>query len=581
MKTLLQKLNDILDGKQKKQCFCLLLLTIAGSILELFSVSALLPFVSLLLDSEHMMQNRYIVWLCEFLSISNLPALIVVLCIALIFLFMAKNVFLIAILKKRMYTVNDIRLSLTKRVLYSYMHRDYGFHTMTHSSILLRGMDEDVSGLANCLNQIFVTILEGLTIVLIVIGLLVLSPIPTLFLFLFVGCFGYTYLKRQQKNIQLAGEVYSYNAAVAKKHAIQAFGGIKEILVTKTTDYFADQCSNSMEERIHSESERGISEKAPTYMFELIIMTAFLLMLIVVSLMGGNSISISGQLSAFGVAALRLLPSVGRLNTAWSSLLFYKVSVDNVYNTLQDIERADSIQKNKSKFEKISFNNSIQMKNIWWKYENRESYVLQGIDLKIKKGEAIALIGPSGSGKTTLADIMLGLFRPIQGEITVDGVLIDCDNPAWSSFIGYVPQTAYLLDDTIRSNVAFGVEGSQINDEHIWEILEKVQLKDFIKSLPSQLDTLIGENGVRISGGQKQRLSIARALYRNPEVLIFDEATSALDTETEVAIMESIDALRGNKTLIIIAHRLSTIQRCDHIYTVSNGKITEEESVPV
>lgn len=581
MKNLFNKLNNILSRKQKKQCMILLLLTVAGSILELFSVSALLPLVTLLLDSEHVMQNKYVIYFCKLFSINNLSILIISFCVALIFLFIVKNMFLIAILKKRMYTVNDIRFSLTKRVLDSYMQRDYSFHTLTNSSVLLRGMDEDVSGLANCLNQIFVTILEGLTIILIVTGLLIISPIPTILLFIFIGTIGYTYIRRQKRIIQSAGEVYSYNAAVAKKHALQAFGGIKEILVTRTMVYFADQCSESMKKRIHSESERGISEKAPTYMFELIFMMAFLLMLISVSFLGESTMSISGQLSAFGVAALRLLPSVGRLNTAWSSLLFYKVSVDNVYATLQDVEKNQNVVKAVEKYSTICFKNTIVIDGVWWKYEGRDEYILQGIYLEIQRGEAIAIIGPSGSGKTTLADILLGLYMPQKGKITVDGVDINWHNPAWAIFIGYVPQTAYLLDDTIRSNIAFGINRNEIDDAYIWDILSKVQLDDFVKELPHQLDTVIGENGVRISGGQRQRISIARALYRDPQVMIFDEATSALDSETESAIMESIDALRGHKTLIIIAHRLTTIQRCDHIYEVTDGRIKKVEHLSI
>ncbi|MEY8324128.1 ABC transporter ATP-binding protein [Lachnospiraceae bacterium 54-11] len=581
MKTLYIKLNSILTAKQKKQCYFLLLLTVAGSFLELFSASALLPVISLLLDTENMMKNHYIISFCKWLSIPNLAVLIIVFCVMLIVLFYIKNMFLIAILKKRMHTVNSIRFEVSKRVLYSYMHQDYSFHTLTHSSTLLRGMDDDVLGLSNCLNQIFITILEGLTVFLIVGGLLLISPIPTLFLFLFAGSSGYIYLRRQQKRIKRAGEVFSYNMAVARKHALQAFGGIKEILVTRTNDYFTEKCSNSMKERIDSEGEHGISEKAPTYMFELIIISAFLLMLIAVSLLGNDLADLKGQLSAFGVAALRLLPSLGRLNTAWSALVFYRVTIDHVYDTLQNIEELEKIGEEKGIFTPISFEHDIQLKSIWWRYENREDYILKDVDVNIKKGEAIALIGPSGSGKTTLADIMLGLFKPIKGQIMVDDTVVDCGNPAWSSFIGYVPQSAYLLDDTIRNNIAFGEEEAEIDDEYIWALLEKVQLKSFVQSLSQRLDTFIGENGVRISGGQKQRLSIARALYRNPEVLIFDEATSALDTETEAAIMESIDALRGNKTLIIIAHRLTTIQRCDHIYTVAEGTIKEEKNVPV
>ena len=206
-----------------------------------------------------------------------------------------------------------------------------------------------------------------------------------------------------------------------------------------------------------------------------------------------------------------------------------------------------------------------------WKYPESKKATLQGINLEIKKGESVAFIGESGAGKTTLADIILGLYIPQEGTVTVDGVSIYDIPQDWSRIVGYVPQSVYLLDDTIRNNILFGEK--QMDDKKIWDALKQAQLYDFVKTLPDGLNTIVGERGIKFSGGQRQRIAIARALYYNPDILVLDEATSALDNETEEALMESIEALQGLKTLIIIAHRLSTIRNCDKIYEVKDGKI--------
>ena len=215
----------------------------------------------------------------------------------------------------------------------------------------------------------------------------------------------------------------------------------------------------------------------------------------------------------------------------------------------------------------------LTVDNVHWQYPSAEKEVLSGITLHIRKGTSVALIGHSGAGKTTLADIILGLYRPQQGCIRFKGTDIRTISGQWSGSVGYIPQSVYLTDDTIRNNVAFGVD--EPDDELVWQALEQAQLKEFVAGLPGRLDTIVGDRGVRFSGGQRQRVAIARALYYNPEILILDEATSALDNETETAVMEAIDSLQGNKTLIIVAHRLTTIRNCDVVYEIADGQAVE------
>ncbi len=219
----------------------------------------------------------------------------------------------------------------------------------------------------------------------------------------------------------------------------------------------------------------------------------------------------------------------------------------------------------------------MAVQGVWWKYPEGERNVLEDASLVIHKGEAVAFIGESGAGKTTLADIILGLLHPQKGEVLLDGTDIYSIPKRWAKTIGFVPQNVFLIDDTVRHNVAFGIYEDEIEDDKIIRALKSAQIYDFIQGLPHGLDTVVGESGVKFSGGQRQRLAIARALYDNPDILVLDEATSALDNETESAVMQSIDALKGTKTLIIIAHRLSTIQNCNKVYEVKDGKAVLKE----
>ena len=299
--------------------------------------------------------------------------------------------------------------------------------------------------------------------------------------------------------------------------------------------------------------------------------------------MGADMTTFIPKLSVFAVAAFRLLPSVSRMSRYTNGIIFYNPFLQSAYENLKEIDQYDKdVRSGQSESEKekndnryIPFNDEVRISHIDWKYSRSEKMILSDLSLSIHKGQAIGLVGASGAGKTTLADILLGLLKPKKGTVYVDGMDIFQYPKQWSKIIGYVPQSIFLSDDTIRNNVAFGHAPSEINDNDVWNALREAQLEEYIKSLPEGLDTQVGERGIKFSGGQRQRIAIARTLYNNPEIIVLDEATSALDNETEKAVMESIDALQGYKTLIIVAHRLTTIRHCDKIYEIANGKAIE------
>ena len=283
------------------------------------------------------------------------------------------------------------------------------------------------------------------------------------------------------------------------------------------------------------------------------------------------------QIAAFGYAATRLIPSVNRLNGHMTNIAFFQPSLDYVYENVDfsDYTKYGEYQnKDDANAAPIPVKDEIRLDHITYAYPNSTKNVLEDASMRIPIGKSVGVMGPSGAGKTTAIDILMGLLKVQQGTISCGGKNIFDNYPSWLSHIGYIPQSIFLTDDSLRENIAFGVEPDQIDDDRVWEVLAEAQMKEFVEQMPEQLNTSVGDRGVRLSGGQRQRIGIARALYHNPEILVFDEATSALDNDTESAIMEAIDSFHGRKTLIIIAHRLRTIENCDIIYNVDQGKIT-------
>ena len=261
-----------------------------------------------------------------------------------------------------------------------------------------------------------------------------------------------------------------------------------------------------------------------------------------------------------------------------TDISYFKPCLDYVYENMNINEiskRNNQTLRPVDESKTMQLKDKIVLKDIVYAYPNTDTLIFDHANMVVPCGKSVGIMGASGAGKSTIVDILLGLLKAHKGSITCDGVDVFDNYPAWLSQIGYIPQSIYLVDEPIRNNIAFGIADDEIDDHRIWEVLEEAQLKDFIQTLPEGLDTAIGDRGVRLSGGQRQRLGIARALYHNPEILVFDEATSALDNETETAVMEAINSFHGKKTMVIIAHRLNTIEKCDMIYKVEGGKILE------
>ena len=461
------------------------------------------------------------------------------------------------------------------------MQQGYLFFVNHNTGRLLQGMGGDVTCVYTIVNQLLALISRGLTILCIGIFILVQTPALALSMaLLVVFCFGLIQVIFR-KSMRKYGElqrVYSWNS---QQISLEAIRGSKEILVMNRQKHFVNIFRKNTDKLNNSILKVDMGAKTPAYIIEAVCISGLLLVVAVMYGKTDDTITMISQLSAVAVAAFRILPALGGISSAVNTIMYNMPALSASYETLHQVKElekkqiADSGKKEITAKLDVNFKEELEVKDLVFSYPDIETNVLDGVNIKIKRGQAVAFIGPSGAGKTTLSDVILSLLEPKAGQVLMDGVDIRELGTAWNHLVGYVPQTIYLMDNTVRKNVAFGYSDEDIDDDKVWKALEMAQLKDFVETLPKGLDTFVGELGVRFSGGQRQRMAIARALYSNPDILILDEATSALDNDTENAVMEAIDALQGIKTLIIVAHRLSTIRNCDVIYEIKDGKATE------
>lgn len=590
MVQVLKELNYILTGKQKRRFSWLLFVIIISAGLELVGVSAILPFVEAVISPEKMMNNEYIIRLIPILHIDSSEKLLILVGIALIMVYLLKNAFMLYANYVQYDFSTRVQMELSVKMLKAYMDRPYVFFVDTNTSEILRGCANDTASVYTIIDYLSTILAQILAVFLIGVFLIYTDPviaISVLFLMLVVLMGMVLFFKPA---IKKAGERNVELSTAKSKTLLQAVNGIKDILVMQRKKIFLDVYEEVNDKYRKVQRTYGVLSTSPDRIVEGICISG-IIGIVCLRLAGHSAdmVSFIPKLAAFAVAAFKILPSIGKLANRMSGLIYHRPGLANVYRNMLEADQYSesvkqySLDKSKDSIQRadLVFQEKLVIDHVYWKYENQKSPVLADVAITIRKGESVALIGVSGAGKTTLADIILGLLQPIRGSIRMDGVDVYTIQEQWAHIVGYVPQSVYLIDDTVRNNVAFGMPEEMVEDEFIWNALGKAQLRDFIESLPYGLDTIVGERGVKFSGGQCQRIAIARALYNNPEILVLDEATAALDNETETAVMESIDALQGQITMIIVAHRLTTIRKCDKIYEIKDGVAVERNKKDV
>lgn len=584
---MIKQLAVILNKEQKRNCCLVFLFILTGSVFEMLGVGSLLPFLESMLNPDKVLQKWYGQILMGIFGVNDSTALLILLGIGVIVLYLVKN----AIVLLSVYVQNKLNARINRELatsmLNSYMKRPYMFFLEHNSADIMRGVNSDVNGVFGIISNFFKMVAEILKCIAIAILLLTVDFFMAIEIVgLAVVCLLAVTLgfKGIMSDMGRKQRVASKNCS---KHAYQAISGIKEITVMRRRDNFVKRYDEAAELRREANLAYNFIVACPNRIIEAVCIGGIMAVMCIRIAMGTDMAEFVPQLGIFAVAAFQILPSVANISACVSGLVFYRPTLEEAYDNITAARQydrkisesagRDSAMRPTEDNVHAEFRDKIEIKNITWKYENTDQNVLEGLSLEICKGQSIAFIGSSGAGKTTLADIILGLLPPQEGTVRVDGKSIYEIPDEWSEMIGYVPQSVFLIDDTIRNNVAFGLLAKDIDDERVWEALEQAQLAEFVRSLPKGIDTIVGERGVRFSGGQRQRVAIARALYYDPDILVLDEATSALDNETENAVMESIINLQGRKTLIIVAHRLTTIESCDKIYEIVDGKAVERE----
>lgn len=572
----------IMTPKQKKMSLFLFLVVFIGSIMELLGVTAILPFIQSLLDVDGLKQIWIVKNIIDFFHLQNQYQIIYIMAFFVILIYLFKNLYLLWSSNVQYKFRYKFQRELSSRMLSAYMRRPYEYFLTINSAQVLRSIEGDVIAVFGIYEFFFKILSCLLNIVLIGIFLLYTDYIMAIGV-LFLSFISFTIIMCVfKKLLSGVGKAQREASMMTKKYAYQAVNGIKEIHVMKKNEFFIQKYDTAYLQQNKMEKKYSFLNECPEKIIEMSCIAGILAIVCIRLAIGVDISKFVSQLSVFAVAAFRILPSISRLIGYVSGLVYARPALEDAYNQLIEVEKHEKqisgyIRENRREeaVKEFMFQDKIEIKGIVWKYPNSEEYVLDSLDLIIHKGESIGFIGASGAGKTTLSDIILGLFKPLAGNVFADGIDIYTIPEVWAKTIGYVPQAVYLTDDTIRNNIAFGEEEQDIEDNKVWEALEQAQFKEYVEKMPLSLDTMVGERGIRLSGGQKQRIAIARALYYNPDIIVLDEATSALDNETEKAVMESIDALQKKKTLIIVAHRLSTLKNCDRVFEIQKGKAKE------
>lgn len=569
-----KKFNYIFDRGQKIK-FVLLLFLIAGTTLfELLGVAAIMPFVEVIMSPDSIQNTPYLNWLYVKLNIQNTNAFIAILGAIIILIYVLKNVAVSVMYYLQYYYTFSNQQKIASKMLSSYLKQPYDFHLQSSSADLIRNIDTDIAMLFQGTLAILQLITEVAVCAVLGVYLLIKDKSITIGVVCFMVVFILLFVKKFKGYLAKIGDEDRYYKANIVKWLQQSFAGMKETKILGKERFFYEQFNANYKKWAELERIYRFLQVIPRPVMEAACIVAMMSVVILKLLNGTTSDYFVTTISVFAIAAFRMLPSINRITNSLSVIMFNLPAFDAVYNELKVIEElSEENWEEKQQKTPMVFNHNIEIQNLSYKYPSGTENVLSNVTIELHKNQTIGLIGPSGAGKTTLADIILGVLKPTTGNIFVDGQNAVAESAAWQKNIGYIPQSIYLMDDTIENNILYGTPKDSQSEKKVWEAIEGAQLKDFVLSLEDGLNTVIGENGIRLSGGQRQRIGIARALFGNPSVLVLDEATSALDNETEAAVMEAIEKLAGNKTLIIIAHRLSTIQNCDVVYEIKDGQV--------
>jgi len=568
-----KKIRQILIPTELRQLPGLLVLMLGGMAFEMLGIGLIIPVLALMTQTN-LYENHSL--LRPLLNLFGQPTQIQLVMggmLVLFGLYVLKTVFLIVMLSKQNKYIYNLQAAISHRLFRGYLQQPWTFHLQRNSSQLILNVTHEVNVFTNTwLQALMITLTEGLVLLGVITLLLVVEPVGTLIVVSVLGLAAWVFLYNLKGYILSLGEARQYHEGMRIQHLQQGLGGAKDVKIMGREFDFLTQYSAHCEQSVEVSRKQKTLSELPRLWLELLAVGG-LATLVFVLLMQGTALNVLiPTLGLFAAAAFRITPSANRILNALQNLR-YGLPVINML--AQEFQLLNNIALPQCKVV-LPFIHEIKLSHLTYRYQNADHHALNDIALTIRRGTSVGFIGTSGAGKSTLVDVILGLLTPNGGQVMIDGIDIQSNLRGWQDQIGYVPQSIFLTDDTLRRNVAFGLSEDLIDEAAVFRAIKSAQLEEFVASLPQGVDTLVGERGVRLSGGQRQRIGIARALYHDPEILVLDEATSALDMATEKSVMEAINALHGDKTLLIIAHRLSTVAHCDWVYRMEKGYVVEE-----
>ena len=576
-----RNLLGLLDSRARGQLAGLVVMMMFAAAIETVGIGMVVPFIGLLGNPDLVESNAWLRRAYRFSGLSTTNDFVVLLGAALLAIYVIKNAYLGLVTFVQARLVFGEQAALSRRLLAHYMRGPYALHLRRNSAELVNIVINENNGVFyGLLLPSLTLIIEGLVILFVVAFLIAVEPRVAFATIAVIGVTGYLLQALLKRAARSTGVRRADYARDLHRLANQALGSVKEAKMLGREKYFVDAYGQVSDRYSHATQLLVTLNALPRLAMETIMVGGMLTVAFMLRMRVDLAQTLP-MLALFGMAAIRLLPSITRILQALNSLRFYYPSLNVIR---RDIEFARSFETAEAASTKLARDGSRQRLPTWHDFEARDvsyryaedqPWSLRNVSLVIPRGEAMALVGPTGAGKSTLVDVILGLLQPSKGEVTVDGAAVQTMLAQWQQSIGYVPQTIYLLDDSVRRNIAFGVPDSLIDDARIWQVLHVARLDEKVKGTPRGLDEVIGERGVRFSGGERQRIGIARALYHDPEMLVFDEATSALDNQTEREIAETINGLIGIKTIVLIAHRLTTARLCRHIVYLVGGKVAD------
>jgi len=577
-----KKLLVLLDKKQKQNMVGLVFMMLIGAALETLGVSLILPVMNIILEENAVEKHWYLQLIVKVFHVEGTKNLTIFVMSALIFMFIVKNAYLFVQQKATLKFVYTNQFATSRRMMINYMQRPYEYYLNADTAVIQRNITSDVNNMYGLILALLSLMSEAVVFVALVAISFATDVWMTVTVTILLVAILAIIKVAIKPTLAKAGQENQDFYSGLFKWINQSVTGIKEIKIAGKEPYFINEYSKCGAGYVNAVQRYSLFNATPRLLIETVAIAGMVGYLMIMLMNGVQATEIMPQITLLALVAMRLIPCANRMNNHMNSISYFEPFFMGVNDSLQQEITDESVNYDeehyakKMEVEKLPVTKSIVLSDITYKYPNTDVLIFDHATFEIPVGSSVGIVGSSGSGKTTVVDIMLGLLKNESGQVLADGIDVKTNYQGWLKNIGYIPQTIFMIDSTIRKNVAFGVPDEDIDDEKVWQALREARLDEFVKGLPEGLDTGIGERGIRLSGGQRQRIGIARALFENPEVLVLDEATSALDNETEAAIMESINNLHGKKTLVIIAHRLQTIEKCDMVYRVKDGKIERE-----